>query len=357
MLFKALFNKEIILLRKNWLLLFANLIIPIITLGVTLVYSGSSYININIGYSDTSFDSTSFNKSLNEISESVILNLIKYDNMEQLKDAYINKEIDCYLEKSGDRYLNIYTNLKTDKGLISYQYIITTMNNINYSNYDTKLIDEIVKNQTYKLNSVVPIETEINNEIPSFLWVGFLWIFIYANLNNSVSQMQQEKNTKTILYLIKAPVNKLALISSKLIAVIIQFIFMFVGFTLITHLLGLLEYRFNILQLIYWLIVVICIASIGQLIGTVIKNPATLVIVQMILILPVMMINTVQSSQFDIYLKNTPFFCCVNIAKAAFLNQRVLISDLLISIITTIICYALLILYLKKVEPMKICES
>lgn len=145
-------------------------------------------------------------------------------------------------------------------------------------------------------------------------------------------------------------------IYSKLVAGLIQFIIILVTFIVAVSFLNLMDYHFYLQQIPLWLIVFISIFAIGHLLGTVVKNSALLVMIQMLMIFPLMLTNALQTSSFDSIMKLTPVYCAMEVAKSAMEGQSPLISDVLICVCTIILCYLITGFYLSKREPIKICK-
>lgn len=78
--------------------------------------------------------------------------------------------------------------------------------------------------------------------------------------------------------------------------------------------------------------------------------------IQMLMVFPLMLTNAIQTSQLDGYMKNTPIYCAMEVAKSAMLGQSPAMSNVWICIGTIALCYFITGLYLSKREPIKICK-
>lgn len=76
----------------------------------------------------------------------------------------------------------------------------------------------------------------------------------------------------------------------------------------------------------------------------------------MLIILPLMLINALQTSMFDLFLKRNPIYCGISIAKSASMGQSPFMVDVIICSCTIVVCYMITCIYLKKREPIKLCK-
>lgn len=352
----AMLRKEIQILFSNRLLIFANILIPILVICVNLAYTKSAVINILIGYYGEPQIDSQIGKKMNQYTDDVSVQFVAYEDEESVRDAYENEEICAYISFIDASHLEIYWDNENQKSSLAYQYLIKSLQEINSSNYTDDLLNEIIAAQTFMITQTVMLTKETTETINPYIWTGFIWIFVYSNLSLAITQMQQERNTRTILYLCKAGTSNFYLFLSKAIVAIIQFLLIITAFIIVVTKLNLFTCRFWMPQILFYLLVCICIVSLGHLLGTLIKNSSILVIIQMMIVLPLMLVNALQTSVYDIFLINNPIYCSLTIAKNASMGKMSSMIDICICLCTSIVCYTIAGIYLKKREPIKLCK-
>lgn len=124
----------------------------------------------------------------------------------------------------------------------------------------------------------------------------------------------------------------------------------------VTCKLGLLDYHFRIVQMILLLFVAVMVIALGHLLGTVIKNSSILVILQMIIVFPLMIMNSFQTSSLEAVLKYNPVYCGALLAQEVMSGNVQNQMNIIICAATIIVCYFILNVYLKKSEPVKLCK-
>lgn len=352
----AMFRKEIQILLSNRLLIFANVLIPILVICVNLIYTESAIIDIKVGYYGEQPLDTRIKIKISHYSDEIVVDFLQYENEKEAKEAYNRKEISCFMHLVDLSNIDIYYDCENQKSTIAYQYLIAVLRDINAEQYTKELIQEIMEAQTFVVREIFYLTQDKSEDLNPYIWTGFIWIFVYNNLSLAIAQMQQEKNTKTILYLCKIGVSKCNLFVSKAVAGLLQFILILAAFIVVTVDLGLLDFHFWGPQIFLWLLACVCIISIGHLLGTLINNTSIQVIIQMLIVLPLMLINALQTSVFDTILKRNPIYCCISVARSAMLGQIPSNIDIGICICTITICYTIVCLYLDKQEPIKLCR-
>ena len=203
MQFKALFKKEILVMLANRLTIFANIVIPIVIICISLLYSRTSDIYVNIGCYGEVGDAGLFEENLNFFTDDATFSVFPYSDRQQMEEDFYKKNINLFFVGNGENQFDVYYDDTDDKSLIAYRYFISLLQNLNSQNYSAKMIEQIMDMQTYVISSTVVKEVDDGNAVDSFMWSGFVWILIYSNFSVAISQMQQERNTKTFLYLHK----------------------------------------------------------------------------------------------------------------------------------------------------------
>ena len=116
--------------------------------------------------------------------------------------------------------------------------------------------------QKYLVHELIPVEEEKVSDLDPVIWTGFIWIFVYCNLSLAITQMQQERATKTLLYICKVGARWGHIFLAKTIAGMTQFFIILVAFLMDTSGLKLLDYRFYWMQIPLWLFVFVCVFSL-----------------------------------------------------------------------------------------------
>lgn len=352
----AMIRKEIKVLFRNRLLLFSNIFIPIIVIMVNLFYASTVTIQIKVGIWGDGNTEKEVAPLMNSYNEEVEISFVRYDNETNALKEYHRKSNDCVVRENGDGSFDIYYDSESQKSEVAYQYFVAALRDINSQNYSEETLESILTAQKYTIHEVVLLNEAKTKELNGYIWTGFIWIFVYSNLSLAITQMQQERATKTLLYICKVGARWEQLFVSKMVAGLVQFVMILITFIIATFCLGLLDYHFYWQQIPLWLIVFICVFSIGYFLGTVIKNSAMLVVIQMLLVFPLMLVNTLQTSQLDAFMKHTPVYCAMEVAKSGMLGQSVIMSNVWICIGTIVFCCFITRIYLSKREPIKICK-
>lgn len=356
MQFRALFKKEILVMMANRLTIFANIIIPIVIICISLLYSKTSDIYINLGCYGEVDDVALFKENLNLLTDDVTFSVFLYSDKQQMEEDFYKKSIDFFFVGNSENQFDVYYDDKNDKSLIAYRYFISLLQNLNSQNYSAEMMKQIMNMQTYIVSSTVVKEVDDGNAVDSFMWSGFIWILIYSNFSVAISQMQQERNTKTILYLRKSGAGILNIFFSKVLAGLVQFVLTISVYIGVTCKLGLLDYRFQIMQIVLLLLVAVMVLALGHFLGTIIKNSSILVILQMIIVFPLMIMNSLQTSSLEAVLKYNPVYCGAVLAQEVMSGKIKNCMNIMICAVTIIVCYFILNIYLKKSEPVKLCK-
>jgi hypothetical protein len=317
----AMIIKEIKVLFRNRLLIFSNIFLPILVIAVNLLYSNTATIEIAIGIWGDGTTEKEVVSLMNSYDEGFEISFVRYANEKESLEEYKNKNVNCIVHEVGDGSFDIYYDQEEQKSKIAYQYFVTALRDLNMKNYSTETIEAIMDAQKYTIHKVITISGENTTVLNDYIWTGFIWIFVYSNLSLAIAQLQQERATKTLLYICKHGAGWNHIFISKLVAGLIQFIIILVTFIVAVSFLNLMDYHFYLQQIPLWLIVFISIFAIGHLLGTVVKNSALLVMIQMLMIFPLMLTNALQTSSFDSIMKLTPVYCAMEVAKSAMEGQ------------------------------------
>ena len=352
----AMIKKEIKVLFRNRILFFANVFIPIMIIIINLIYLGSATTRIVIGFAGDETDKDEIISILESIGEDITFAERMFSDDEKAIDAFEKSETDCLLCGKGDGDYFVYYKEGNQKSEIGYQFIVAAMREINVAGYSQETVKTIMDNQKVSISKVICEPAEKNADINSVIWAGFIWIFIYCNLSLSINQIQQEKTTKTLLYMCKAGARWRDVFIAKNIAGFIQFAVILIAFIVAVFCLNLQGYRFWPGQIAMWLLAFLCVYSVGHLLGLLITNSALLVVVQMLVVFPLMIMNSMQSSVFDLIMKNNPLYCAMIIAKKAFVAEWPAMGNVVVCVATVPICYLIIYLYLSNREPIKVCR-
>ncbi len=356
MQFITLMRKEIKLLLKNWQLLFVSVLVPVLTLIVSYVTSETSVVEIKIGYMQNSDSTiTLLNNSIKDIDE-VKLDFLEFDSIDEMEQDLSNADLDAYIIFDNE-IIKMYYDASNTKGQGSASVInqaVTTINTNNLVENYPDLVDKVNESQCFYIEQN---NVELNNKPVNPLVVfGFIWIFLYSTLNNSVNQIQQEKGTKTLMYIIKSPINKVNVFFTKQLAVIFQFLLMNSAYLIFVKLVGLYDFKITLYSILMWLIVVLTVSSIGHLIGMIFNNSGIMLIVELIIVFPVLMADSISTNLLSKFISFFPTFKATRIMLDSLQGEFGSIYDIVLCIGTIITCYIINCTILIKKDAVKLCD-
>ena len=357
----SLLIKEFKLLFQNWQLLLVSVLVPILAVVVSLVTNETSVIELNIGYISSesySRDIEILNDALKDY-DSITFNFIEFDDVDSMKKAYDKAEIDNYVYFNDEKNVTIVYDSNSSKSDIANAYFYQAIQRINSDEILAKhidLVEEIQNAQILSYNADNITSESNTNKINSLVLFGFIWIFLYSTLNNSVTQIQQEKTTKTILYLIKAPIHPAKVLLTKQAAVVFQFLIMIFAYIIFTSIMGIFTLKINIIQIVIWILIVLSVSSLGHTFGLLINNSGIMLIIELILVFPIMLTDTLQTTIFDNWLKIMPTYVAADLMISSLEGQNYSLSSIVYALFTIVICYLISCLIMKKRDAVKMCD-
>lgn len=356
MQFTALLNKEVKLLLKNWQLLLVSILVPILTLIVSYITSTTSVIEVEVGYFQCENSAISMlNENVEEIS-GINLRFTEFNDMNEMKQAYAASNIDAYMITDDDA-IELYYDPANTKGQASASLINQATQKINSDHFIAEFpeIVEIIQSSQCISLTLNPITLEEKAPDPLVLF-GFIWIFLYSTLNNSVNQIQQEKGTRTLMYIMKSPIKKGYVFLTKQIAVLFQFMLMNSVYLIFVNIVNLYDFNINIKGILAWLIVVFTISSIGHLIGMLINNTGIMLIVELVIVFPVLMVNAIETNVLSNFIALFPTYKATEIMLDSLQGGFGSFADIMICIVTIFACYMINCILLIKKDAVKLCD-
>lgn len=361
MQFVALLTKEIKLLLKNWQLLLVSILVPILTVIVSYVTSQTSTIDVYIGYMEAQFNETQIQMIQNSIidTESVELIFIKYQDMNDIENDYYESSIDSYILMENDNIQLFYDSTST-KGELASAYLYQAIQIINSNELyleHSDIIDALEQARIYnfEINDMTVERNE--KKIDPLINFGFIWIFLYSTINNAITQMQQEKSTRTILYLIKAPINPIKIFFTKQIAILFQFFIMISSYIIFVWLMGMYSPQVGMEQILIWTVIVLSVSSIGHLISLLINNNGVMLIAELILVFPIMLVDTLQTTLLDNVIEIVPTYKAANLMVASLEGTRYSLGDVLFLLMIVFVCCSICCFIMKKRDAIKLCDT
>lgn len=356
MQFTALLNKEIKLLLKNWQLLLVSILVPILTLIVSYITSSTSVVEVEVGCSQCESSIINMlNENIEEIS-GIDLKFSEFNDINEMKQAFKESNIDAYII-CNDETLELYYDSANTRGQVSASIINQASQKIN-SAYLFDTFPEIVR----KIQSSQLISLTINNitleekTLNPLVLFGFIWIFLYSTLNNSVNQIQQEKGTKTLMYIIKSPIKKINIFFAKQIAVLFQFMLMNSVYLIFVNAVKLYDFNINIKGIFAWLIVVFTISSIGHLIGMLINNTGIMLIIELIIVFPILMVDAIETNMLSDFITLFPTYKATRIMLDSLQGGFGSFIDIIICLLAIFTCYIINYTILVKKDAVKLCD-
>ena len=166
------------------------------------------------------------NYSLSNIEKELLskeLDIIYYDNIDNIKKDYDKKKIISYIIKDNNNY-NIYTNTQSEDGSMAISYIVSYLDN--YNNYlgQSYLIDnnidlnKVYNNINYNINEIKG-ESVFGNQIILMAITFIIMSITLSSIYTSTDTTAGEKERGTLETILTFPISRKELVLGKYLAI------------------------------------------------------------------------------------------------------------------------------------------
>lgn len=213
---------KLIIRDKKSLLMMAltPLFIPIFVILMSYIYEEITTNNEDKKYV------VGVNYSLSNIEKELLskeLDIIYYDNIDNIKKDYDKKKIISYIIKDNNNY-NIYTNTKSEDGSMAISYIVSYLDN--YNNYlgQSYLIDnnidlnKVYNNINYNINEIKG-ESVFGNQIILMAITFIIMSITLSSIYTSTDTTAGEKERGTLETILTFPISRKELVLGKYLAI------------------------------------------------------------------------------------------------------------------------------------------
>lgn len=213
---------KLIIRDKKSLLMMAltPLFIPIFVILMSYIYEEITTNNEDKKYV------VGVNYSLSNIEKELLskeLDIIYYDNIDNIKKDYDKKKIISYIIKDNNNY-NIYTNTQSEDGSMAISYIVSYLDN--YNNYlgQSYLIDnnidlnKVYNNINYNINEIKG-ESVFGNQIILMAITFIIMSITLSSIYTSTDTTAGEKERGTLETILTFPINRKELVLGKYLAI------------------------------------------------------------------------------------------------------------------------------------------
>lgn len=213
---------KLIIRDKKSLLMMAltPLFIPIFVILMSYIYEEITTNNEDKKYV------VGVNYSLSNIEKELLskeLDIIYYDNIDNIKNDYDKKKIISYIIKDNNNY-NIYTNTQSEDGSMAISYIVSYLDN--YNNYlgQSYLIDnnidlnKVYNNINYNINEIKG-ESVFGNQIILMAITFIIMSITLSSIYTSTDTTAGEKERGTLETILTFPISRKELVLGKYLAI------------------------------------------------------------------------------------------------------------------------------------------
>ena len=213
---------KLIIRDKKSLLMMAltPLFIPIFVILMSYIYEEITTNNEDKKYV------VGVNYSLSNIEKELLskeLDIIYYDNIDNIKKDYDKKKIISYIIKDNNNY-NIYTNTQSEDGSMAISYIVSYLDN--YNNYlgQSYLIDnninlnKVYNNINYNINEIKG-ESVFGNQIILMAITFIIMSITLSSIYTSTDTTAGEKERGTLETILTFPISRNELVLGKYLAI------------------------------------------------------------------------------------------------------------------------------------------
>lgn len=213
---------KLIIRDKKSLLMMAltPLFIPIFVILMSYIYEEITTNNEDKKYV------VGVNYSLSNIEKELLskeLDIIYYDNIDNIKKDYDKKKIISYIIKDNNNY-NIYTNTRSEDGSMAISYIVSYLDN--YNNYlgQSYLIDnnidlnKVYNNINYNINEIKG-ESVFGNQMILMAITFIIMSITLSSIYTSTDTTAGEKERGTLETILTFPISRKELVLGKYLAI------------------------------------------------------------------------------------------------------------------------------------------
>lgn len=213
---------KLIIRDKKSLLMMAltPLFIPIFVILMSYIYEEITTNNEDKKYV------VGVNYSLSNIEKELLskeLDIIYYDNIDNIKNDYDKKKIISYIIKDNNNY-NIYTNTQSEDGSMAISYIVSYLDN--YNNYlgQSYLIDnnidlnKVYNNINYNINEIKG-ESVFGNQIILMAITFIIMSITLSSIYTSTDTTAGEKERGTLETILTFPISRKELVLGKYLVI------------------------------------------------------------------------------------------------------------------------------------------
>lgn len=213
---------KLIIRDKKSLLMMAltPLFIPIFVILMSYIYEEITTNNEDKKYV------VGVNYSLSNIEKELLskeLDIIYYDNIDNIKKDYDKKKIISYIIKDNNNY-NIYTNTQSEDGSMAISHIVSYLDN--YNNYlgQSYLIDnnidlnKVYNNINYNINEIKG-ESVFGNQIILMAITFIIMSITLSSIYTSTDTTAGEKERGTLETILTFPISRKELVLGKYLAI------------------------------------------------------------------------------------------------------------------------------------------
>ena len=213
---------KLIIRDKKSLLMMAltPLFIPIFVILMSYIYEEITTNNEDKKYV------VGVNYSLSNIEKELLskeLDIIYYDNIDNIKKDYDKKKIISYIIKDNNNY-NIYTNTQSEDGSMAISYIVSYLDN--YNNYlgQSYLIEnnidlnKVYNNINYNINEIKG-ESVFGNQIILMAITFIIMSITLSSIYTSTDTTAGEKERGTLETILTFPISRKELVFGKYLAI------------------------------------------------------------------------------------------------------------------------------------------
>lgn len=166
------------------------------------------------------------NYSLSNIEKELLskeLDIIYYDNIDNIKKDYDKKKIISYIIKDNNNY-NIYTNTQSEDGSMAISYIVSYLDN--YNNYlgqsyltDNNIdLNKVYNNINYNINEIKG-ESVFGNQIILMAITFIIMSITLSSIYTSTDTTAGEKERGTLETILTFPISRKELVLGKYLAI------------------------------------------------------------------------------------------------------------------------------------------
>jgi ABC-type transport system involved in multi-copper enzyme maturation permease subunit len=353
----AMIKKENSILLKNIIVYLSTLIVPSLLLFMNIYLNTHSTVKLNVGL--ISEDKVLYGIINDFKADNVKLKLNRYSNQDELCSAYKNSDIDAYITVTDDKNVHFFFDTDNTKGQLIYSYLAGAIQNyvakdLQATNSD--LLTKITEFKKYNLEVPTDIKIEKKSFTKSALLLsGVLWIILYTPLSTATNQITSEKKKKTLYMLYKAPVSPIKILFSKFTAVYLQFLLSISVYIFVARKFNLITENLTVQNFINLSLVLVSVSALGHCFGLIFNNAGIETIFSIVLVLPVIIVNSVSVSNFDHLLRILPTYYCAQIVNSIVSNETVAILNLAMCMLITIVCIFIFCFTFRRRDVIKLC--